>query len=101
MTKYVSKPNYVNAIPVKEAICLATYDWYSLPKWVIDQYDKGNCIFTPHGIHIPDSYNVLGHSDHKKWKVAENNEMLVLGEDNQLNSYPTDIFLKHYDKVTE
>lgn len=35
----------VDFIYVRECLRMASSDWYSLPKWIVEAYDKGRMIF--------------------------------------------------------
>jgi hypothetical protein len=96
-TKYISKPNYVEAVPVFDVLFCAANDWKGLPKWVVDAYDQGRVLFTPKRL----VYQESGPFGKNAWKEADDRHMLALDSKGELIAYDKDIFHKYYDKVEE
>ena len=96
-TKYVSKPSYVEAIPVFDVLFCAANNWQGLPKWVIDAYDQGRVLFTPTRL----VYKESDLFEKNVWKEADDSQIFVLGSKGELGVYKKDIFDKYYEKVVE
>lgn len=90
--KYRKKPVVVDVNPVKELLTNAAGDWYKLPKYIIDEYDKGNVLFCDLSIKI---YTLEG------WMRAGFGDLIIQGVNGELYPCKPDIFEKTYEKVEE
>lgn len=68
--KYLTKPKEVDAFSVIEILVAHSGNWYGLPDWVVDAYDRGNLVFAEHEgltIYTPEGWQHAGRWD---WLVC-------------------------------
>ncbi len=88
--KYRKKPVVIEAIPVYQALRLAKHDWYQMPKWLRDAYEKGDIIFV-------DEY-VLIHTLEGTHR-GDNRDYIIQGVKGELYPIKPDIFQQTYEPV--
>lgn len=92
MAKYRKKPVVVEAWKTGELLQLAAYDFWRLPARILEAYDKAEVVFTPSSIHI----NTL-----EGTMIANQDDMVIQGVQNELYPCKPDIFLATYEPVEE
>lgn len=91
---YQRRPTLTRAIRVSEALKLAACDWYALPDWLIQAYDRGGVIF------ISDAFGINARTISGEWVTALPHEWLLMGAANDI--YPCDpsVFEATYEWVS-
>ncbi len=88
--KFKKRPLEVEAIKVRDALKYASSFWQKLPKWLTEEYEKGNIIFGVGEVHI--------HTLNGK-VVAKIDEWIIRGIKGELYPCAADIFTETYEEV--
>ena len=86
------KPVTIEYFPVSLAIEFATYDWYSLPTWLIAAYEKGDILFLNKSVSI---HTLKGHM------TGDIDDLIIQGVHGELYAIKPDIFKETYDLVID
>jgi hypothetical protein len=92
MAKYRKKPVVIEAWKVQQLLNLAARDFWNLPGRIKEAYDKAEVVFAASSIHI----NTL-----EGTMIAERDDFVIQGVQNELYPCKPDIFEKTYEPVEE
>jgi hypothetical protein len=98
--KYVSKPSYVEAILVSEALKMGKSDFKSLPDWLKQMYDKGDLLFTPRGL-VYQENNGGRYYVGDSWKTAKEGYYFVKSDGGRIDVIDQKIFDNYYVPYNE
>jgi hypothetical protein len=93
MSFYKKKPIVIEAWPSADLIWASGHDWKELPKFIQDEYEKGNIVF------YPDHIFIRTLESQSFWSAKE--DIIIKGIQNEMYSCKPDIFKKTYERVEE
>jgi hypothetical protein len=88
--KFRKKPVVIEAVVAADLLYDAAVDFWRLPKWIIDAYNKGEVIFTSHQILIQTLEGRM---------TGEETDWIIQGVKGEIYPCKPDIFEKTYEAV--
>lgn len=88
--RYRKKPVVVEAIKASEAMRMFASEWKALPRWLVEVYERGGVVPTPHGIYLPTPEGSM---------LANPDDMIICGVKGEIYPCKPDIFAATYDEA--
>jgi hypothetical protein len=90
VARFRKKAVVIDAVPVRDVLRAASRDWKALPKWLAEEYERGNIVFAASDVHIRTLEGTL---------IAQPDDMLIRGIKGEIYPCKPDIFAATYESA--